>query len=114
MDPVKQWMDDFGLTDRDDFEPEGLHYDLIDEEFAEFRHEAICRGDRANVIKEAGDLIWVTMYYLWKMGVDPMEVLRRLYQSNRTKLDDMGKPIFNEDGKVMKGPNYVPAKVDDL
>ena len=45
----------------------------------------------------------------------PLEVaFNRVHASNMSKLDDDGKPIYREDGKVMKGPNYKPPHLKDL
>lgn len=46
--------------------------------------------------------------------VDYIEAFRRVHQSNMSKLGDDGKPIKRDDGKIMKGPNYKPPKLDDL
>jgi predicted HAD superfamily Cof-like phosphohydrolase len=48
------------------------------------------------------------------MDWDLDEALRRVHQSNLSKLDDEGKPVLRADGKVMKGPNYQPPDLSDL
>ena len=42
------------------------------------------------------------------------EALDRVHQSNLSKLDEEGNPIYREDGKVLKGPNYKPPTLEDL
>ena len=42
------------------------------------------------------------------------EALNRVHESNMSKLDADGKPIYREDGKVLKGPNYKPPNLEDL
>ena len=42
------------------------------------------------------------------------EALNRVHLSNMSKLDTEGKPIYREDGKVLKGPNYTPPNLTDL
>ena len=42
------------------------------------------------------------------------EALDRVHKSNMSKLDEDGKPIYREDGKVLKGPNYKPPNLEDL
>ena len=48
------------------------------------------------------------------MGWDLDEAMNRVHLSNMSKLDEEGKPILREDGKVLKGPNYTPPNLEDL
>ena len=48
------------------------------------------------------------------MGWDLDEALHRVHESNMSKLDEDGKPIYREDGKVLKGPTYAPPQLEDL
>ena len=48
------------------------------------------------------------------MGWDLDEALHRVHKSNMSKLDEYGKPILREDGKVLKGPMYAPPNLEDL
>ena len=48
------------------------------------------------------------------MGWDLNEAFKRVHESNMSKVDNNGKPIFNASGKVMKGPNYKPPCLKDL
>ena len=48
------------------------------------------------------------------MDWDLEQALRRVHRSNMSKLGDDGKPIYREDGKVLKGPNYQPPDLTDL
>ena len=48
------------------------------------------------------------------MDWDLEQALRRVHRSNMSKLGDDGKPIYREDGKVLKGPNYQPPDLSDL
>tara|TARA_R100001594_G_scaffold56817_1_gene90728 strand:+ start:1988 stop:2137 length:150 start_codon:yes stop_codon:yes gene_type:complete len=48
------------------------------------------------------------------MSWDLDEALYRVHESNMSKLDEYGKPIFREDGKVLKGPKYQPPNLEDL
>ena len=60
----------------------------------------------AHLAKELGDLIYVVFYACHKLGIPMQVVFNRIHKSNLSKLDDNGKPIFDANGKVMKGPNY--------
>ncbi len=69
---------------------------------------------RADCLKELADLVYVCYQYAANMGWDLDEALHRVHESNMSKLDENGKPIYREDGKVLKGPNYAPPNLDDL
>ena len=59
-------------------------------------------------------LIYCIYSYADAMGWDLDEAYRRVHASNLSKLDDKGKPVRRDDGKVMKGPNYKPPYLEDL
>ncbi len=86
---------------------------LIDEEWSEF-HEAFHFKEKEEQLKELGDLVYVCFQYAASQGWDLNETMRRIHESNLSKLDDNGKPIYRADGKVMKGPNYKPPMLKDL
>ena len=67
-----------------------------------------------NCLKELADLVYVCYQYAANMERDLDEALNRVHKSNMSKLDDDGKPIYREDGKVLKGPNYQPPDLSDL
>ncbi len=93
--------------------------DLIVEEFKEFieaegmlfRHG---RNFKEECLKELADLVYVCYQYAENMGWFLDEALDRVHKSNMSKLDEDGKPIYREDGKVLKGPNYKPPTLEDL
>lgn len=59
-------------------------------------------------------LFYCLFAYAEVRGWDLMEAYKRVHKSNMSKLGDDGKPIYREDGKVMKGPNYQPPYLKDL
>ena len=65
-------------------------------------------------LKELGDLVYVCYQYAANMGWDLDRALERIHESNLSKLDEDGKPIKREDGKVLKGPNYKTPTLNDL
>ena len=69
---------------------------------------------RENCLKELADLVYVCYQYAANMGWDLDEAMFRVHQSNMSKLDEHGKPIYREDGKVLKGPKYKPPNLADL
>ena len=100
-----------------------FRHSLIDEEFLEYDKEAFGASydpiypdqiDKAALTKELADLIYVTLGFAVTFGLPLVEVFERVHQSNMSKLGEDGKPVYREDGKVMKGPNYQPPKLDDL
>lgn len=64
--------------------------------------------------KELADLLYVVYGMAVTFGLPIDEVFERVHRSNMSKLGDDGKPIYRDDGKVLKGPNYQPPKLDDL
>ena len=65
-------------------------------------------------LKELADLVYVCYQYAENMGWFLDEALDRVHKSNMSKLGEDGKPIYREDGKVLKGPNYKPPNLEDL
>lgn len=95
------------------FEP-SLRLKLITEEFQEFK-EGIEEGlDLAHITKELADLLYVVYGTGIALGVDLDEAMKRVHESNMSKLDDGGNPIYNSYGKVLKGENYKPPNLTDL
>ena len=92
---------------------------LIVEEFKEFLDaESHLYRDNptvtAEALKELADLVYVCYQYAENMGWLLDEALNRVHLSNMSKLGVDGKPIYREDGKVLKGPNYKPPDLSDL
>ena len=93
--------------------------DLITEEFKEFldAEGMLFRSNpqfKQDCLKELADLVYVCYQYAANMGWDLDEAMHRVHLSNMSKLDEDGKPILREDGKVLKGPNYKPPNLEDL
>ena len=82
-----------------------LRIDLIKEELEELT-EAMYSKDLLEVADALTDILYVT-YGAWHaFGIDLDKCFDEVQNSNMSKLDENGKPIYNESGKVMKGPNY--------
>jgi NTP pyrophosphatase (non-canonical NTP hydrolase) len=93
-----------------------LQFGLITEEYAEFEDEYNAElegGLKTDQLKELADLVFVCYQYAAARGWDLDTAMRRVFESNMSKLVD-GKPLRRSDGKVMKGPNYQPPILDDL
>ena len=70
--------------------------------------------NKANILKELADLVYVCYQYAANLGWDLDEAMHRVHESNMSKLGENGKPIYRDDGKVLKGPNYAPPTLEDL
>ena len=98
-----------------------LQLDLVAEESNEFFEachdlfkDQSSTAKQADVLKELADLVFVCYQFAAAFGLDLDTAMRRVYESNMSKLGEDGKPIYREDGKVLKGPNYRRANVADL
>ena len=103
-----------------------LRRSLIVEEFTELMSEisnvsiALARGRKPNLevkenlLKELCDLQYVISGMAVAFGLPLQVAFNRVHASNMSKLGEDGKPIYREDGKVLKGPNYEPPDLKDL
>ena len=82
-----------------------LRIDLIKEELEELT-EAIKNKDLLEVADALTDILYVTYGAGHAFGIDLDKCFDEVQNSNMSKLSKEGKPIYNESGKVMKGPNY--------
>jgi predicted HAD superfamily Cof-like phosphohydrolase len=82
-----------------------LRIDLIKEELDEFQ-EAMKNNDLLEVADALTDILYVTYGAGHAFGIDLDKCFDEVQNSNMSKLGENGEPIYNESGKVMKGPNY--------
>ena len=82
-----------------------LRISLIKEELEEFK-EAIKNNDLKEVADALTDILYVTYGAGHAFGINLDKCFDEVQQSNMSKLSEDGKPIYNESGKVMKGPKY--------
>ena len=82
-----------------------LRVSLINEELEELK-EAIKNEDLKETVDALTDILYVTYGAGHAFGVDLDKCFEEVQKSNMSKLGEDGKPIYNESGKVMKGPNY--------
>ena len=82
-----------------------LRLDLIKEELNELT-EAMNNKDLLEVADALTDILYVTYGAGHAFGINLDKCFEEVQNSNMSKLDENGKPIYNEHGKVMKGPNY--------
>ena len=82
-----------------------LRIDLIREELEELT-EAMNNKDLLEVADALTDILYVTYGAGHAFGIDLDKCFDEVQNSNMSKLDENGRPIYNDSGKVMKGPNY--------
>ena len=82
-----------------------LRVSLIDEELSELK-EAIKNNDLKETVDALTDILYVTYGAGHAFGVNLDQCFDEVQRSNMSKLGENGKPIYNDQGKVMKGPSY--------
>ncbi len=107
---VKTFMETFGqeVKNKASFSTDkinNLRFDLIQEELDELK-EALNNKDLLEVADALTDILYVTYGAGHAFGIDLDKCFDEVQNSNMSKLDKNGKPIYNEAGKVMKGPKY--------
>ena len=110
FESVKNFMETFGqeIREKAGFPNEkitSLRYDLINEELDELK-EAMDNKDIKEIADALTDILYVTYGAGHAFGINLDKCFKEVQNSNMSKLDENGEPIYNESGKVMKGPNY--------
>ncbi len=118
-DQAKEFRKKYNLKSSADRATRTVQHRIIVEEFKEFLEAEgmLFRKNtdfHAEALKELADLVYVCYQYADNMGWFLDEALDRVHKSNMSKLGEDGKPIYREDGKVLKGPNYKPPNLEDL
>ena len=107
---VKNFMETFGqeVKSRPSFSSDKinmLRYNLIKEELDEFK-QALDKNDLLEVADALTDILYVTYGAGHAFGINLDACFEEVQNSNMSKLGNDGKPIYSDQGKVMKGPNY--------
>ena len=116
---AKEFRSRYNLQNATNLTQRTYQKNLIVEEFKEFLEAEgmLFRNNSefpAEALKELADLVYVCYQYAENMGWSLDEALDRVHLSNMSKLGEDGLPIYREDGKVLKGPNYKPPTLTDL
>ena len=116
---AKEFRQKYNLRNSADRQTRSTQHKLIVEEFKEFLEaEGMLfmhgRNHQEHALKELADLVYVCYQYAENMGWFLDEALNRVHESNMSKLDKDGTPVYREDGKFLKGPNYKPPDLSDL
>jgi len=109
-DKVKKFMEAFGQEvkkspELPDAETVNLRIELIAEELEEL-WDACEKKDLVEIADALTDILYVTYGAGHAFGIDLDKCFTEVLRSNMSKLGEDGKPIYRDDGKVMKGPNY--------
>lgn len=118
---VEKFHDSFGITNnhKPTVELSGediqLRFDLLKEENEEYI-EAAKNGDIIEVADALGDLMYILFGTIMKHGMQHkiVEVFEEIQRSNMSKLGEDGKPIYREDGKILKGPHYFKPNIKSI
>jgi len=118
FEKVKNFMQTFGqeVKNKPSFSSDkinSLRYDLIKEELDELK-AALDNKDLLEVADALTDILYVTYGAGHAFGINLDKCFDEVQQSNMSKLDDDGKPIYNDMGKVMKGPKYFKPNLSKL
>lgn len=104
----------FGVVIRDEpiaNPPESdLRTKLLREEVEEY-YDAVRDNDVIGVAQELADIVYVAYGAALTHGIDLDAVIAEVHRANMSKLDDDGKPLVREDGKILKSKNFVPPDV---
>ncbi len=121
INSVKEFHEAFGLGVR--FSPKGdlgeqknmLRFNLMKEENEEYL-EAVQNDDVVEIADALGDMLYILCGTILEHGLQHKieEVFDEIQRSNMSKLGEDGKPIYREDGKVMKGPNYFKPNFESI
>ena len=111
FEDVRTFMETFGQMVRTnpkfpDEKTMQLRFDLIKEELGELE-EAMKTKNLKEIADALTDILYVTYGAGYAYGVNLDKCFKEVQRANMSKLGKDGKPIFNEKGKVMKGPNYI-------
>jgi predicted HAD superfamily Cof-like phosphohydrolase len=118
FESVGDFMESFGQEVHNeptlrDSQTQQLRYDLIDEELEELKM-AFDNDDIVEIADALTDLLYVVYGAGHAFGIDLDECFLEVHESNMSKLGEGGRPIYREDGKVLKGPEYFPPNLKEI
>ncbi len=121
IEQVKEFADTFNIEYSDDLNINidestiDLRFRLMQEENLEYL-EAAKNKDIVEVADALGDILYILCGTILTHGLQHkiVEVFNEIQRSNMSKLDINGKPVFREDGKILKGPNYFKPNIKEI
>ena len=117
---VKEFMESFGQEVKSkpewpDSETMELRIDLIEEELGEFKDAILSAdGTLVDIADALSDLLYVVYGAGHSFGLDLDACFKEVHRSNMSKLDENGEPIYREDGKVLKGPDFTEPDLESM
>jgi NTP pyrophosphatase (non-canonical NTP hydrolase) len=119
LEQAKEFRKKYQIQNSDNKATRDYQVSLITEEYMEFieAEMMLFRNTdkyKEEALKELADLVYVCYQYAVNMGWDLDRALKLVHKSNLSKLDEDGKPIRREDGKILKGPNYKKPNLHSL
>ena len=117
---VQEFMEVFGQEVKNNPEwPDGetmeLRIDLIEEELGEFKDAILSAdGTLVDIADALSDLLYVVYGAGHSFGLDLDACFKEVHRSNMSKLDERGNPIYREDGKVLKGPDFTEPDLESM
>ena len=121
IEQVKEFADTFNIQYSDNMNANidesiiDLRFRLMQEENLEYL-EAAKNKDIVEIADALGDILYILCGTILTHGLQHkiVEVFNEIQRSNMSKLDANGKPVFREDGKILKGPNYFQPKIKEI
>ena len=121
LNAVKEFHTAFGLGVSQEMkaclgeQKNALRFNLMKEENEEY-WEAVQNNDLVEIADALGDMLYILCGTILEHGLQHKieAVFDEIQRSNMSKLGEGGKPIYREDGKVMKGPNYFKPNFEDI
>ena len=121
IEQVKEFADTFNIEYSNDMNANidesiiDLRFRLMQEENMEYL-EAAKNKDIVEIADALGDILYILCGTILAHGLQHkiVEVFNEIQRSNMSKLDVNGKPVFREDGKILKGPNYFQPKIKEI
>ena len=92
-----------------------LRYNLLDEENKEYL-DAVRSNDLVEIADALGDMLYVLVGTMLEHGMQNhiLDVFDEIHKSNMSKMDESGKPILRDDGKILKGPNFFKPNINKI
>lgn len=121
LNAVKEFHTSFGLGVSEDYKTDlgeqknRLRFNLMKEENEEYL-EAVQNHDLVEIADALGDMLYILCGTILEHGLQHKieAVFDEIQRSNMSKLDNNGNPIYREDGKVLKGPNYFKPNFENI
>lgn len=118
IDKLKEFNNKYGIKYREELQNNPsvdsnlIRYELMKEENEEFLN-ALYNNDIVEVADAVGDMLYILLGTVLDLGLQDkiIDIFYEIHNSNLSKLGEDGNPIYREDGKLLKGPNFFPPNL---